>query len=100
MKPSNGRERLRLILIAADQLLNTLTGGWPDETLSSRIWRHNAQTGGTVRRRWEIALKTVNGIFFWQANHCKAAYEKERRRSHLPPEMREGRLKKESGTKR
>lgn len=24
-------------LIAVDQLLNTLLGGWPDETLSSRV---------------------------------------------------------------
>lgn len=26
-------------LIAVDQLLNTLLGGWPDETLSSRCYR-------------------------------------------------------------
>lgn len=27
------------LLIAVDQLVNTLTGGWPDETLSSRAYR-------------------------------------------------------------
>lgn len=27
--------RGKAILVALDQLLNTLTGGWPDETLSS-----------------------------------------------------------------
>ena len=27
------------LLIAVDQLVNTLTGGWPDETLSSRARR-------------------------------------------------------------
>ena len=26
-------------LIAVDQLINTLLGGWPDETLSSRCYR-------------------------------------------------------------
>ena len=26
------------ILIALDQLVNALLGGWPDETLSSRCW--------------------------------------------------------------
>ena len=26
-------------LIALDQLLNALLGGWPDETFSSRAWR-------------------------------------------------------------
>jgi hypothetical protein len=32
-------------LIAVDQLLNTLLGGWPDETLSSRCYRW-ARDGG------------------------------------------------------
>lgn len=32
-------------LIAVDQLLNTLRGGWPDETLSSRRYRW-ARDGG------------------------------------------------------
>lgn len=27
------------LLVACDQFLNTLLGGWPDETLSSRCWR-------------------------------------------------------------
>ena len=27
------------LLVACDQLLNALLGGWPDETLSSRCWR-------------------------------------------------------------
>lgn len=27
------------VLIAFDQLVNALAGGWPDETLSSRAWR-------------------------------------------------------------
>ena len=31
--------RGKAILIALDQLLNTLTGGWPDETMSSRAYR-------------------------------------------------------------
>ena len=28
------------LLIAADQLINALLGGYPDETLSSRIYRN------------------------------------------------------------
>lgn len=27
------------LLVACDQFLNALLGGWPDETLSSRCWR-------------------------------------------------------------
>lgn len=28
------------IAVAFDQLVNTLLGGWADETLSARAWRH------------------------------------------------------------
>lgn len=31
---------LKQVLIAFDQLINALLGGWADETLSSRAWRH------------------------------------------------------------
>lgn len=27
------------VLIALDQFINAILGGWPDETLSSRCWR-------------------------------------------------------------
>lgn len=45
-------------LIAVDQLLNTLLGGWPDETLSSRCYRW-ARDGV---RAWP---RRVDGLFFW-----------------------------------
>ena len=35
-------------LIAVDQLLNTLLGGWPDETLSSRCYRLGAGRGESM----------------------------------------------------
>ena len=33
------RTYLHNLLVACDQLVNALMGGWPDETLSSRCWR-------------------------------------------------------------
>ena len=30
---------LHNLLVACDQLVNAVMGGWPDETLSSRCWR-------------------------------------------------------------
>lgn len=30
---------LHNLLVACDQLMNAVIGGWPDETLSSRCWR-------------------------------------------------------------
>lgn len=66
------------LLIAIDQLLNVVIGsGWADETLSSYAHRK----GG-----WRRAL--VNGIFFWEADHCRSAYLSEKTRNQLPPELR------------
>ena len=73
-------------LIAADQLFNAAIGGAPDETLSSRIYR-NACLKPHPRRRWSMALKVVNALFFWQKNHCLGAYVSEVSRRHLPPEF-------------
>lgn len=70
------------ILIAVDQLINTLLGGAADETLSSRAYRHSRDGS----RKWP--KKLINTLFFWQTDHCRAAYESELNRSHLPKGMR------------
>ena len=74
---------LRFVLIAIDQLANALLGGYADETLSSRIHRRAILTV-QPKRRWLIARRVVNCLFFWQADHCAGAYQMERRRNHLP----------------
>ena len=56
-------------LIAVDQLLNTLLGGWPDGV---RAWPR----------------RVVDGLFFWQREHCKSSYESEREGRQSPPELR------------
>lgn len=71
------------VLIALDQLANTLLCGYADETLSSRAHRH-ALKGDCV---WPEKL--INALFFWQKDHCKQAYESEVERTQLPPSMRE-----------
>ncbi|MDO5058768.1 MAG: hypothetical protein Q4D82_02360 [Neisseria sp.] len=81
------KQYLYRLAIASDQWLNALTGGFADETLSSRIWR-NSQTP-QPRRRWQILLKTVNTLFFWQKNHCRGAFERERERKHFPDELKQ-----------
>lgn len=55
-------------LIAVDQLINTLLGGYPDETLSSRCYRwardgvrmpqvpHAVKTAASARTVWGVAL--------------------------------------------
>lgn len=58
------RKYLLNILIAIDQLGNTLLGGDPDETLSSRA------------AKWHpAAARVINVIFFWQPNHCRESLE-------------------------
>lgn len=73
------------LLVCADQSLNCLCfwlpgGVWADETLSSRA--HRIQDTHPRLRR------TINVVFFWQEDHCREAYESERKRLQSPPEHR------------
>jgi hypothetical protein len=70
------------VAVALDQLINAAAGGYADETMSARCWRLRA------RRPYSLLRPIIDGIFFWQKNHCETAYESERLRSHLPAEYR------------
>jgi hypothetical protein len=65
------------VVMAFDQLVNALLGGWADETLSARCHRTKS-----------IFEPVINVIFFWQPDHCRKAYEWEMSRGDLPPEYR------------
>lgn len=75
--------RSKQIPIAVDQLVNTLFNGWADETISSVAWRKRHDGKG-----WALLRKLIDMLFFWQADHCRAAYESEWQRKQLPPELR------------
>ena len=75
------------VLIAIDQLFNALIGGAADETLSSRTYR-GAVLAKYPRKRWRICYRVINALFF-DANHCKTAYESEVKRRQYPAEFRE-----------
>ena len=51
------------VMVAIDQLVNTLLGGWADETLSARAWRHKLDGS----RSWPAWI--IDHLFFWQDNH-------------------------------
>ena len=74
---------MKQILIALDQLINTVTWikgdgfGYADETLSARAWRLRGQSN---------AYKRIDFLFFWQAEHCLRSYESEMNRMQLPKE--------------
>ena len=75
------------VLIAIDQLFNALIGGAADETLSSRTYR-GAVLAKYPRKRWRIWYRLINALFF-DANHCKRAYESEVKRRQYPAEFRD-----------
>ena len=77
--------RLEQVPIAIDQLVNTLFGGWADETISSAAWRKHDEGNG-----WRFLRCLIDCIFFWQADHCRMAYESEIKRKQLPEELRGG----------
>ena len=68
---------MKQILIAVDQLANTLLGGMADETLSARAWR----TRNPIHR-------LIDGLFFWDRQgpkrHCQLSFESELLRMQLP----------------
>ena len=76
-------KRSEQIPIAIDQLVNTICGGWADETISSVAWRKRHEG-----KRWALLRKLIDSLFRRQKDHCKTAYESEMQRRHLPPEMR------------
>jgi hypothetical protein len=77
--------KFKQVLIAVDQVLNTIFGGWADETLSARSYRNDVKQV----KRWMIARKVIDTIFFWQPNHCYQSYLSEAERSQLPAQYRE-----------
>lgn len=54
------------LLIAVDQLVNTVFGGDPDETISSRLGKYHPKS---------VLGKTVNTLFFWQKDHIQESIE-------------------------
>lgn len=74
----------KALLIALDQFVNALCGGWPDETISSRAWRW--ELAGV--RAWPRRLIDGLALLFGDRDHCRESYESERTGRQLPPELR------------
>lgn len=78
----NLRHWLKQVLVALDQFVNALAGGWADETLSARCWRLRGQAV------WGVLRMVVDAVFFFDKNHCEEAYRSEVLRLQCPPEVR------------
>ena len=71
--------KLMQVLIAIDQLANTILNGYADETLSS--WAHRRQHKNKFLKYGRIFIDT---LFFWQKDHCRTAYMSEINRKQFP----------------
>lgn len=74
------------VLIALDQLINTLIGGSPDETLSARAYR-NEQQGKVLGK---VFRPVIDFIFWFDKEHCKTSYFAEQYQRQFPPYYRKG----------
>lgn len=72
------------VLIAFDQLVNTLVGGRADESISARAWRLRHTSRG-----WGVTRRVIDRLFFWDGDHCYKSYCAEATRRHLPAEYRQ-----------
>lgn len=73
------------VFIGFDQLVTTLLGGWPDETLSSYAYRLHRQN-----KPWgKFWMPVIDWLFAWQGpEHCRRAFEEDRARLQFPIELR------------
>lgn len=69
------------VLIALDQFANTVLGGWPDETLSSRAGRKK----GTAWY-WTTLAWVLN---HFQPNHTTMAIMSVEDQAYVPPALRD-----------
>lgn len=81
------RHYLLQLLIALDQLGCVLFGGWADETISSYLYRLDRDGKRAGRALRPFVDRTAQALFR-QTEHCRKAYDEERTRAQLPPELR------------
>lgn len=78
-------QHLKQFGIAVDQLVNTLLGGFADESLSARSHRV-AKKGYWYAEAMEWFINLLFRPF--QSDHCRKAYISEVENRQLPPEYR------------
>lgn len=77
------KQYLLFNLISVDQLINTLLGGHPDETLSSRAYRTEQQN----KYLGKLFRPLIDYLLWFDKNHCKKAYFAEISKLQLPDNM-------------
>ena len=80
--PLFAKQYLKQVLIALDQLFNTLAGGWADETFSARCWRLHH------RQPWRVLRWLIDRLFWFDPAHCFTSYVVEANGGHMPEGVR------------
>lgn len=70
--------RTKAILIAVDQLFAAIICKCPDATLSAFAYLWDVKG----KRSWPRRI--IDGMFFWEKNHCRESYESELNQSQYP----------------
>ena len=60
------------VLIGLDQFVNTLMGGYPNETLSARAWRKGSVEGNAYWNTFRVSTDILFSPI--ESNHCQASY--------------------------
>lgn len=63
-----------------DRVVNVILGGVYSETLSARAYRMDVKD----QTCWGWTARAINLLFFWQPEHCRVQFERERA-NPLPP---------------
>ena len=69
------RDYITRCAAALSQGANALIGGHNDMTLSARA--HVQAHLGPRRRFWGGARWVINGLFFWDADHCRSSWARD-----------------------
>lgn len=75
------RKYLLNLLISLDQLANTILGGDPDETISSRA--------GKRQRKGKLAYWLCRALHWIDPNHCRDAIEEDEGKNSLNSVLRD-----------
>lgn len=77
-----GSDRAEKIAFGFDQTANAAIGGSPDEKISSRAYRCG----------WRRTVDFIDGLFFFDPDHCRSSHLNEMREAELYLAKMRGRL--------
>lgn len=74
------------VSIAIDQAGGCcLPGGYPDETISARLWREG-EMNGKHTWHWARIIVDAGAWLLGDSNHCQRSYQQELTGAHQPPQ--------------